>query len=152
MSTLARALEIAHEAHAGQVDKAGLPYIKHVLRVVDAVQTPAEKIVAALHDVLEDCPEWTIQRLADEDFGAPILMAVSYLTRKKIGSYKTYIWLVGQGSLSRAVKIADLRDNSDPARLALLPERDRTRLAKKYAAALEALGATPSAPPALGRT
>jgi hypothetical protein len=56
LSTLERAIAIATEAHTGQVDKAGTPYIAHPLRVIENVSTMDEKIVAALHDVVEDCP------------------------------------------------------------------------------------------------
>lgn len=151
MADLARALEIAHEAHAGQVDKAGRPYIEHVLRVVEAVQTPAEKVVAALHDVVEDGDGWNLTRLAAEGFSMPVVVAVGDLTRPKGLSYTDHIRNVGGRALARAVKIADLRDNSDPARLALLPEKDRARLSRKYAAALEALGAPSYPTPPGGR-
>ncbi len=55
MSTLERAITIAATAHAGQIDKAGAPYILHPLRVMLRVTTEAERITAVLHDVIEDC-------------------------------------------------------------------------------------------------
>lgn len=140
---LKRALEIAHEAHAGQVDKAGRPYIEHVLRVVNAVEGEDAKVVAALHDVLEDCPKWTGRRLLDEGFDKELVDTVVDLTRLPGMSYDAYITAYSHIDLFRIVKLADLRDNSDPARLALLPARDRDRLSRKYAAALAQLGATP---------
>ena len=140
MSSLARALAIAREAHAGQVDKAGRPHIEHVLRVVDAVEGEDAKIVAALHDVLEDCPEWTVGRLLDQGFTSHLVVDVDTLTRREGLSYSQYIQRIAAWPVARAVKLADLLDNSDPVRLALLPEKDRTRLKKKHAAALVALG------------
>lgn len=59
MSTLGRAIEIAVEAHAGQVDKAGAPYILHPLRVMLSLDGEEDRIVGVLHDVIEDCPAWT---------------------------------------------------------------------------------------------
>ncbi len=145
MSTLARALEIAHEAHAGQVDKAGRPYIEHVLRVVDAVDGEDAKVLAALHDVVEDCPGWNFRRILDAGFDGGVIAGLSFLTRARDGSYALYLsYISWQGGNVLAVKLADLRDNADPARLALLPEKDRVKLSKKYAAALAALGAPPS--------
>lgn len=142
MSTLARALEIAREAHAGQVDKAGHPYIEHVLRVVDAVDGQDAKIVAALHDVLEDCEDWSSWRLIEEGFAYDLVIDVDRLTRRPGEFQDNYLfWIEWVGGVALAVKLADLRDNSDPARLALLPEETRERLARKYAAALAQLGA-----------
>lgn len=145
MTTLDRALTIAREAHAGQVDKAGRPYIEHVLRVMDAVHGEDAKVVAALHDVLEDRPDlWSVPKLLAEGFDDTLLLDVSILTKPKGWPYPTYIASVAQHGSPRAriVKIADLRDNFDPARLALLPERERDRLARKYAAALAKLNAS----------
>ena len=56
MSTIERAVEIAARAHAGQVDKAGMPYLFHPLRVMLSVSTPEERMAAVLHDVVEDTP------------------------------------------------------------------------------------------------
>src|ERR1700742_4520783 len=74
MSTLERAIVIAAEAHAGQLDKAGAPYILHPLRVMLRVGTAAERIAAVLHDVAEDTP-WTLDALAAEGFAAAALAA-----------------------------------------------------------------------------
>ncbi len=66
MSTLERAIAIAAEAHAGQVDKAGAPYVLHPLRMMLSMSSIDERIVATLHDVCEDCPGWTFDRLRSE--------------------------------------------------------------------------------------
>ena len=68
MSTLERAIAIATEAHAGQVDKAGAPYVLHPLRLMLAVSSVDERIVSVLHNVIEDCPGWTFDRLRREGF------------------------------------------------------------------------------------
>jgi hypothetical protein len=62
MSTLEHAIALAACAHAGQVDKAGQPYILHPLRVMLRLSGADERIVAVLHDVVEDTPR-TIERL-----------------------------------------------------------------------------------------
>ena len=75
MSTLERAIVIAAEAHAGMTDKAGAPYILHPLRMMMDLTSPEERIVAVLHDVCEDCPGWTFERLRGEGFSEEILAA-----------------------------------------------------------------------------
>ena len=64
MATLGRAIAIAAEAHSGQFDKAGAPYILHPLRVMLSLSTEEERIVGVLHDLVEDCEEWTFERLS----------------------------------------------------------------------------------------
>ena len=77
MSTLGRAIAIAAEAHAGQVDKAGAPYILRPLRVMLNMSSIDERVVAALHDVSEDCPEWSLDRLRSEGFSDRIIAAAA---------------------------------------------------------------------------
>lgn len=67
MSTLERAIEIARQAHVGQVDKGGADYIGHPLRVMEMGRTEEEKIVGVLHDVVEDS-DWTFEMLEEEGF------------------------------------------------------------------------------------
>jgi (p)ppGpp synthase/HD superfamily hydrolase len=73
VSTLERAIAIAAEAHAGQVDKAGAPYVLHPLRMMLRMSSIDERIVAVLHDVCEDCPGWTFDRLRREGFSIALL-------------------------------------------------------------------------------
>jgi hypothetical protein len=91
MGTLERAIAIAAEAHAGQLDKAGAPYITHPLRIMLAMTTPAERIVAVLHDVVEDCPAWTLERLRGEGFPDRIIAAVEAVTHRPGEDYETYV-------------------------------------------------------------
>src|SRR4051812_31424399 len=118
MSTLERAIAIAAEAHAGQVDKAGAPYILHPLRVMLSVETTDERIVAVLHDVVEDCPGWTAERLRDEGFSTAVLRGVDAVTKRDGESYESFVVRAAADPLGRAVKIADLRDNMDLRRIA----------------------------------
>ena len=138
MATLERAIAIAAEAHAGQVDKAGKPYILHPIRVMMSVSGNNERVVAVLHDVLEDCPEWTPERLRAEGFGDHIIEALDRLTRRKGESYEDFIRRC-QGPLSQRVKIADLHDNMDPIRTTLIPPNPERNL--RYNAALRMLTA-----------
>ena len=80
MATLERAIEIATEAHRGQLDKAGNEYIGHPLRVMAMGQTIEEKIVGVLHDVVEDC-DWTFEQLAAEGFSPRIIEALRCVTK-----------------------------------------------------------------------
>jgi len=75
MATLERAIAIAAAAHAGQVDKAGQPYILHPLRVMLRVATEHERIAAVLHDVVEDT-DVTLHTLAAEGFAPEVIAAV----------------------------------------------------------------------------
>ena len=142
MSTLARAIQIAAEAHDGQVDKAGLPYILHpltlLLRAGDRVDEDT-RIVAVLHDVLEDS-DWTVDRLRDEGFSSTVLLSLELLTHEKGESYKDYIMRIqnGQyGGIAQYIKKLDLEHNMELLRLAKvgeLQDHDLLRL-KKYVAA-----------------
>lgn len=139
MSTLERAIAIAAEAHAGQLDKAGQPYILHPLRVMLGVKTPDARIAAALHDVVEDS-EWTIEELRKEGFSEAILAGVDAVTRRQDETYEEFVVRSGQDPIGREVKIADLHDNANLARIREPSEKDRKRL-QRYQKALETLGA-----------
>lgn len=131
MITLERAIAIACEAHAGQRDKGGQPYILHPLRVMMAMQTDEERIVAILHDVLEDCPEWGGLRLIDEGVTDDCYTALCVLTKMTGEHYDSYISTIAWNPLARTVKLADLTDNMDTSRLPQpLTEADERRLAK----------------------
>lgn len=122
--------EIAKRAHKGQVDKAGAPYILHPETVASFVTKDDEKIVAYLHDVIEDTP-CQLRDLENAGFLSEIIKAVDLLTRKTGQSYKQYLKLVKTNELARVVKLADLKHNSDLSRLTHVTENDIKRL-KKY--------------------
>lgn len=122
--------EIAKRAHKGQVDKAGAPYILHPETVASFVTKDDEKIVAYLHDVIEDTP-CQLRDLENAGFSSEIIKAVDLLTRKTGQSYKQYLKLVKTNELARVVKLADLKHNSNLSRLTHVTENDIKRL-KKY--------------------
>ena len=135
MSTLERAIAIAVEAHAGQVDKAGTPYILHPLRVMLSMKSNDERIVGVLHDVCEDCPGWDFDRLRREGFSEIVIDALRSVTKIEDESYDDFVIRASRNKIGKAVKIADLIDNSDVSRISEPTDRDRERLAK-YARAL----------------
>jgi len=135
---LDQALELAELHHSGQVDKAGQPYIGHIRRVVDAVDTPEEKLAAALHDLLEDTPV-TAADLLSKGCTPEIVRVVEALTRGVDESYEDFVRRAAQDPIARAVKRADVADNADEGRLALLPTGQATRLRSKYARAAKIL-------------
>lgn len=145
-SLAARAEVIARRAHEGQVDKAGNAYIHHPERVAGHVENHAApewldeaRAVAWLHDVVED----TGVSLADlrEQFPAEVVAAVDAMTRRPGEDPDDYYARVRADRIALAVKHADLDDNTDPARLALLDDATVHRLTAKYAHAREVLGA-----------
>ena len=143
MSTLERAIEIATEAHRGQLDKAGNEYIDHPLRVMAAGSTTDEKIVGVLHDVVEDT-EWTFGMLAAEGFSEEIIAALRCITKLSDSEpYDKFIARVRTNSLATAVKLNDLTDNMDIRRLPYLSDKDVKRL-KKYLKAYKQLSGEPT--------
>lgn len=137
-SISAQAESIARAAHAGQVDKSGHPYIHHPARVAARVQDDEMlESIAWLHDVVED----TDVQLADlrTQFPLEVVAAVDAITHRSDEARADYYTRVARNPLARRVKMADIDDNTDPARTALLDDATRSRLAAKYAAAREAL-------------
>lgn len=129
---LYKAIKIAEKTHRKQTDKFGAPYLGHVMRVMNAGKTLNEKIVGVLHDVIEDCPELTLEDLRDEGFSEEIIFAIDCLTKTDdLLNYDVFIKKVEQSPLAIAVKINDLRDNMDLTRFgSLITERDHKRLNK----------------------
>lgn len=132
--TLDRAIEIAREAHAGQVDRGGHPYIEHCLRVMDAMETDNQKIVAVLHDLIEDVRRRTVAQYLPE-FPEKLLRVLRTLSRGRARSYREYIGRIACDELARRVKIADLKDNLDLSRIPNRTAKDLGRV-KKYKIAL----------------
>lgn len=135
---LSKAINIAMQAHAGQVDKAGMPYIGHVMRVMQAGKTIDEKIVGVLHDVVEDTT-WTFDALLAEGFPVHIVDALRCVTKLSDDEpYESFINRVKTNPLAVAVKINDLTDNMDICRLQTLNDADVQRL-RKYLKAYQSL-------------
>ena len=126
---LEKALRIAVEAHAGQVDRAGKPYIFHPLRICCRCFTDEEKIVALLHDMIEDT-DITAEYLLSEGCPRNIVNAVLSVSRNENESYEDFVKRTGLNPLGRAVKLHDLEDNMDISRLEQVTEKDLARLNK----------------------
>ena len=142
MSTLERAIQIATEAHKGQLDKAGREYIGHPIRVMEMGKTEDEKIVGVLHDVIEDT-DWTFERLEAEGFSQEVINALRCVTKTSENeNYDDFIDRVKKNPLATAVKINDLTDNMDIRRLPYLSDKDVKRL-KKYLKAYKRLTGEP---------
>lgn len=135
------ARSIATKAHEHQVDKIGQPYIGHPARVAERVRgDDAAEVVAWLHDVVEDT-DVTLDDLR-RHFPGMIVDAVDAISKRSGEPIDAYYARVVANPVARAVKLADIADNTDPRRSALLDEPTRTRLAAKYAHAKGALSAT----------
>ncbi|MBK3466299.1 HD domain-containing protein [Pseudomonas sp. A1230] len=127
--TLERAIAIAATAHAGQVDKGGAPYILHPLKVMLRMTTLEERIVAVLHDVVEDC-EISLDDLRKEGFSEVVLSAIESVTKVPGESYEDFVERAAQNPIGRVVKLADLEENSDLSRIASPSWEDLERIEK----------------------
>lgn len=148
MPTIEETKAWARELHHGQTDKAGQPYVEHVLRVHHRLlnlfpdaSTDAEH-AALLHDAIEDC-DVTADDLRHRGYSEETIRIVEAVTKRADGD-QTYAErienLARSGSMeAMKVKIADLSDNSDPERLALLPEKKAISLQRRYCGALDRL-------------
>ncbi|MBF0285644.1 MAG: bifunctional (p)ppGpp synthetase/guanosine-3',5'-bis(diphosphate) 3'-pyrophosphohydrolase [Magnetococcales bacterium] len=147
MDPLEKAIQLAVSAHRGQKDKAGIPYVLHPLRVMMRMSDPIARIVAVLHDVVEDTPV-TLDELRREGFSPEVLEALDCLTHREGESYEEYIERAASHPLALAVKRADLEDNMDIRRLSQHPtDRDWARLVR-YRQAWARLHDEPSVPSA----
>ena len=135
---LERAIQIAVEAHAGVKDRGGKAYILHPLSVMMRVETDAEKIVAVLHDVIEDTG-WTFDNLREEGFSEEIIEALGSVTKTSDEEdYDQFVLRAQKNEIGRKVKIADIKENLDVTRLGHLTEKDAARI-NKYKNALRLL-------------
>ena len=141
MSTLARAIAVAAQAHIDQQDKSGAPYILHPLRMMLRMDTEPEMMVAVLHDVVEDT-DWSIDKLRSEGFPEVVLTAVESVTHRAGESYDAFVARAAANPIARKVKLADLEDNMDVKRIDDLADRDLERI-RKYHRAWRILSNTP---------
>lgn len=123
-----RAFLIMTKAHYRQRDKGNHLYIFHPIRVSRNCKSKSAKLVALLHDVMEDNPNYTFEKfkfLDDEELKALVL-----LTHDQNVSYFDYINQIKTNKIAREVKLSDLKDNSNLNRLLTVTERDINRLEK----------------------
>jgi len=144
---LQRAIEIAVEAHKTDIDKGGNPYILHPLRLMMQMDTDDEKIVAVLHDVVEDHSEqWSIEKIKAEGFPISVIKGLESVTKtpeeeKDSGDdiYFSFVRRAAADPIGRKVKFADIKDNLDITRLGReITEKDVARI-RKYKKALDIL-------------
>ena len=126
---LEKAIEIAVEAHRGQIDKAGKIYILHPIRVMLRGRNEVEQIVGILHDVVEDTPV-TLDMLRLEGFSEEVLDAISCITKNEDEEYADFIDRVITNPLATQVKLYDLEDNMNRDRIPFPTERDEQRFRK----------------------
>jgi len=130
---LEKAVALAVKAHAGQRDKSGEPYVFHPLRMMLRCKTFEEKLVSALHDVIEDS-DYTIKELRKEGCPEDVLIAIEHLSRRNDESYDEFIERALSNPLARKVKIKDLEDNMNLLRYAELDDKVFEKLAKYHRA------------------
>ena len=130
-----KAMKLAYEAHHGQTDKAGMPYIFHPMHLAEQMDDEVSTCVALLHDVVEDTSV-TLAQL-EEIFPAEVTQAVALMTHADGVDYFDYVRAIRGNEAARKVKLADLAHNSDASRLpasAADSERTYARLEKYQAA------------------
>lgn len=130
---LERAIRLAAKVHQGQVGRFGEPFILHVLRVVTHARDDDERLLAALHDVLERS-EHTVETLRKKGFPDHVLVALAHISRVKNEDYDGYIERVAKNPLATRVKVHDLADKMDLRDAGQLNEADLKRYNKQLAA------------------
>ena len=128
-----KAMKIAYEAHHGQLDKSGIPYIYHPIHLAEQMNTEEEVIVALLHDVVEDT-DMTFEQLEKEGFSKTVIDALKLLTHDKTVDYMDYIKRIKSNPLAKKVKCADLHHNSDESRIEKPTSKDFARKEKYHKA------------------
>lgn len=135
---LGKAIAIAAKEFADKTDKGGKPYMLHCLHVMHKVGPDDQELmaIAVLHDLVEDT-DWTFEMLRDEGFSDRVINALRLLTHYPIGhsegkTYDDYIKGIATNEDARAVKLEDLKHNSDITRMKGLRKKDFDRLEKYH--------------------
>jgi (p)ppGpp synthase/HD superfamily hydrolase len=126
MPNLEDAILLAAQAHLGQKDKNGQPYILHPLRVMLRLESERERIVGVLHDVIEDTPT-TLDDLRALGYPEDAVTAIEHMTRREDETYEQFTERAASNPIARRVKLADLEDNLDVRRLATVTPQDAER-------------------------
>lgn len=132
-----RAMKLCFEAHREQRDKGGLPYVFHPFHLAEQMPDEDSTVVALLHDVMEDS-DYTAADIRKMGFGDAVMDALALLTHDKAEPYMDYVARVRENPIARAVKLADLRHNSDLSRLDNVDEKALRRI-EKYEEAIRLL-------------
>jgi len=133
---LSKAINITAQAFVDKLDKGGHPYILHCIAVMNAMPRHDQelKCIAMMHDLVEDCEEWSLTRLVLEKFTPRVINALKLLTHDRDVPYDDYISALAHSEDARIVKMADLRHNSDIMRMKGLRKKDFDRLEKYHRA------------------
>ena len=131
------ALKLCFEAHKEQTDKSGMPYVFHHFHLAEQMNTEETTIVALLHDLVEDT-DYTIENLIAMGFDKAVTDAIALMTHADHVDYMDYVRMIKENPIAKAVKLADLRHNSDLTRLDVVDEKALTRR-EKYLKAIELL-------------
>ena len=134
-----KAMRLCFAAHAGQLDKGGVPYVFHPFHVAEQMEDELSTVVALLHDVVEDT-DYTLEDLARMGFPERALSALKLLTHDKRVPYLDYVAAIRHDPIARAVKLPDLRHNSDLSRLSN-PDASALARVEKYRRAIALLEA-----------
>lgn len=132
-----RALQICFDAHKNQVDKSGMPYVFHPFHLAEQMKDELTTVAALLHDVVEDT-EYTWNDLRKRQIPEEVLSALALLTHNDSTPYLDYVVRLKKDPIARAVKLADLRHNSDLSRLDRVEDEDLKRV-EKYKQAIAIL-------------
>lgn len=132
-----KAMKLCFSAHKDQVDKSGLPYVFHPFHLAEQMEDEYTAVTALLHDVVEDTP-YTLGDLEEMGFPPQVLEAIGLMTHDESVPYLEYVSHIKCNPIARAVKLADLRHNSDLSRLDTVDERSLARV-RKYAEAIRLL-------------
>lgn len=125
-----KALAFALEAHRGQTDRQGRAYILHPLHLMAQMDTDEERLVAILHDTIEDSDR-TLDDIRALGMPEVVVEAVALLTHDKEGEpYMEYVGRLKSNPIARKVKLADLQHNMTISRMSEVKERDVARLNK----------------------
>ena len=131
------AIDEARYYHRNDRDKAGKPYLGHLIRVMNLLDSEEEKIVGVLHDIVED-GHVDLEYLRAKSFNDRIIEAIDAVTKRKNETYEMFISRLSRNPLAIKVKLADLEDNMDISRLNEITAKDRDRI-EKYKRAKEYL-------------
>ena len=134
------ALKLCFEIHKEQLDKSGMPYVFHPFHLAEGMTDEYTATVALLHDTVEDS-DMTIERLREIGIPEVCLEAIDLLTHREGVPYFDYVAEIAKNPIAKAVKIADLKHNSDLTRFDTQPDEYAMRRQEKYLTALKMLGA-----------
>ena len=117
-----KALKLCFQAHKDQQDKSGMPYVFHPFHLAEQMTDEDTTVVALLHDVVEDT-DYTLEDLKAMGFSDTVLEALKLMTHDPQVPYMDYVAAIKPNRVAKAVKLADLRHNSDVTRMETMDEK-----------------------------